>query len=76
MSSTIETVETVYSILKIYMPAKDMQTAADHLVEDLQELLDEEEMFKLSSFDKYLKASVKEILGDEDFQALNEEYDE
>ena len=74
--SDVEVVIDAYKILKEYIPAKDRQLASDHFVEDMQEILDEQDLFKLGGVDKYLKASVKEILGDEDFQALNEEYDE
>ena len=40
-----EIVKQVYTILKQYISQKDMQQATDHLVDDLQELLDEEELY-------------------------------
>ena len=39
-----EIVKQVYTILKQYISHKDMQQAPDHLVDDLQELLDELEL--------------------------------
>ena len=73
MSSNNELVETVYTILKEYIPAKDMQLAADHLVEELQELLDEQEVYQLSGLDKYVKNSVEELMGEEDFEEFEED---
>ena len=49
-----EIVKTVYTILKQYLPQKDMQQACDHLVDDLQEVLDEEELYRLAGLDKYM----------------------
>ena len=57
-----EIVKTVYTILKQYSQ-KDMQQACD-LVDDLQEVLDEEELYRLAGLDKYMKASVHDILGE------------
>ena len=57
-------VKVVYEILKQYIPAKDMQPATDHLIDDLQEVLDEEDLIKLGGLDKYMKNSVTEVLGD------------
>ena len=36
----------------------------DHLIDDLQEVLDEEDLIKLGGLDKYMKSSVTEVLGD------------
>jgi|TARA_B100001057_G_scaffold484242_1_gene562083 hypothetical protein len=71
-----EIVKTVYAILKQYIPSKDMQQACDHLVDDLQEVLDEEELYRLAGIDKYIKASVMDILGEpeEDFDYEEEDY--
>ena len=72
--SEVKTVIDAYKILKEYIPAKDMQMACDHFVEDMQEILDEQDLFKLGGVDKYLKASVKDLLGEEDFELDEEEY--
>ena len=72
--SDIEVVIDAYKILKEYIPAKDRQLASDHFVEDMQEILDEQDLFKLGGVDKYLKASVKDLLGEEDFELDEEEY--
>ena len=75
MSKDTELVETVYTILKEYISTKDMQMAADHLVEELQEHLTEEEVYTLSGMDKYVNNSVEELLGEEDFDEYDEEDD-
>jgi len=72
--SDVETVIDAYKILKEYIPAKDRQLASDHFVEDMQEILDEQDLFKLGGVDKYLKASVKDLLGEEDFELEEDEY--
>ena len=40
--SDVEVVIDAYKILKEYIPAKDMQLASDHFVEDMGEILDEQ----------------------------------
>ena len=72
--SEVKTVIDAYKILKEYIPAKDRQLASDHFVEDMQEILDEQDLFKLGGVDKYLKASVKDLLGEEDFELEEDEY--
>jgi len=57
-------VKQIYQILKEYIPAKDIQQATDHLIDDLQEILDEEDLIRLAGIDKYMKNSVTEVLGD------------
>ena len=72
--SDVEVVIDAYKILKEYIPAKDMQLASDHFVEDMGEILDEQDLFKLGGVDKYLKASVKDLLGEEDFELEDDDY--
>ena len=72
--SDVEVVIDAYKILKEYIPAKDRQLASDHFVEDMQEILDEQDLFKLGGVDKYLKASVTDLLGEEDFELEEDEY--
>ena len=68
-------VKEVYLILKQYIPAKEMQSATDHLVDDLQELIDEETLYRLAGLDKYMKNSVQEVLGEpEDFEFEDDDY--
>ena len=68
-------VRQIYEILKEYIPKKDIQQATDHLVDDLQEVLDEEELIKLAGIDKYMKSSVTEVLGDYE-EDEDEEYED
>jgi len=72
--SDVEVVIDAYKILKEYIPAKDRQLASDHFVEDMQEVLDEQDLFQLGGVDKYLKASVKDLLGEEDFELEDDDY--
>jgi len=72
--SDVEVVIDAYKILKEYIPAKDRQLASDHFVEDMQEMLDEQDLFQLGGVDKYLKARVKDLLGEEDFELEDDEY--
>ena len=74
MSSDVAVVIECYKILKEYIPAKERQLASDHFVEDLQEILDEQDLYQLGGVDKYLKASVKDTLGEEDFELEEEDY--
>ena len=68
-------VKIIYEILKQYIPTKDMQSANDHLVDDLQEVLDEEDLIKLGGLDKYMKNSVTDVLGDYE-EDEDEEYED
>lgn len=68
-------VKIIYEILKQYIPTKDMQSATDHLVDDLQEVLDEEDLIKLGGLDKYMKNSVTDVLGDYE-EDEDEEYED
>tara|TARA_R110002153_G_scaffold265228_1_gene427659 strand:- start:444 stop:665 length:222 start_codon:yes stop_codon:yes gene_type:complete len=72
--SEVETVIDAYKILKEYIPAKDIQMACDHFVEDMQEVLDEQDLYKLGGVDKYLKSSVTDLIGEEDFELEEDEY--
>jgi hypothetical protein len=69
-----EVVKQIYLVLKQYIPAKEMQSATDHLVDDLQEILDEETLYRLGGLDKYMKNSIQELLGEEDFEYEDDEY--
>tara|TARA_B100002019_G_C21201424_1_gene564226 strand:- start:50 stop:271 length:222 start_codon:yes stop_codon:yes gene_type:complete len=65
--------KAVYSVLKQYIPAKDLQQAVDHLVDDAQEYLEEDELFRLAGLDKYMKNSVADIVGEPDFEPEDED---
>jgi|TARA_R110002153_G_scaffold143762_1_gene294888 uncharacterized protein YqeY len=68
MSSEI--VESVYCILKEYIPAKDREQAARHLVDDLQETLDEQELREVGGIDKHLKDAVEDTLGENELDEV------
>jgi hypothetical protein len=67
--------KSIYSVLKQYIPAKDLQQATDHLVDDAQEFLEEDELYRLAGLDKHMKASVSEIIGEPDFDHEDEDLD-
>jgi hypothetical protein len=54
-----ELLEAMYSIMIRYVPAKDRQAVADHVVDRISELSpDEELLVALAEVDKYLKAAT------------------
>lgn len=75
MTTNEELIKAVYAVLKQYVPSKDMQQAVDHLVDDMQEYCEEEELFRLAGLDKYWRNSVNDIIGEPDFEP-EDEWDE
>lgn len=75
MSIEIDVLSETYTILKQYIPQKDRQEAADHLMSVVVDLLSDGELKDFSATDSNLTRAFKEYAGDveEDF---NEDYDE
>ncbi len=69
----LEVLESSYKILKEYIPNKDRSQAIQHLVDDLQEVLDEEQLKQLAGIDTYLREAIEEILGEDE---LADEYED
>jgi uncharacterized protein YqeY len=61
-----EVLESSYKILKEYIPSKDRNQAVQHLVDDLQEVLDEEQLKQLAGIDTHLREAIKDILGEDE----------
>jgi len=62
----LEVLESSYKILKEYIPSKDRNQAVQHLVDDLQEVLDEEQLKQLAGIDSYLREAIEDILGEDE----------
>ena len=62
----LEVLESSYKILKEYIPSKDRNQAVQHLVDDLQEVLDEEQLKQLAGVDTYLREAIEDILGEDE----------
>ena len=57
----------LWETVREYIPAKDRQTAADHVIDNLVDNgLDDEDLKLFNGVDKYMSATVKEFLEDED----------
>ncbi len=63
-----EVLESSYKILKEYIPSKDRNQAVQHLVDDLQEVLDEEQLKQLAGIDTHLREAIKDILGEDEHE--------
>lgn len=63
-----EVLESSYKILKEYIPSKDRNQAVQHLVDDLQEVLDEEQLKQLAGIDIHLREAIKDILGEDEHE--------
>ena len=61
---TVDTLIEGYSILKEYIPSKERQAAADHLMSSMADMLDEKDLFELGKADSYLKNSFREYAKD------------
>lgn len=73
----IDNLIATYKILMEYVPSKDAQGAADHLMSVLIEQLDEEEMNELvANSDGYLKRAHKEYEVEDDGDEEEGYYDD
>ena len=74
----LENVISTYKILMEYVPSKDAQGAADHLMSVLIEQMDDEDMQELlANADSYLKRAFKEYdVEEENDDGVEDYYDE
>ena len=56
----IEVLTEAYSILKQYIPVKDRQEAADNLMSAMTDILGDEDLKQLGSYDSALTRAFKE----------------
>ena len=66
MSIDIDVLIDTYTLLKEYVPVKERQAAADHVVSNLSETLTEPDLRQFGSIDGYTKRAVDEYLLEED----------
>ena len=75
MSPEVEIMSGMWDVLREYIPAKDRQVAADHLINTIA---DEHSLsdFDLKAFggtDVYLKRAVTEYLGEDDEEVIDDD---
>lgn len=69
----LETLIQTYLTLKEYIPAKDRQAAADNLMSELVDILDEQSVSGVAASDSYLRNAYKEYNPDEDLTDYGED---
>jgi hypothetical protein len=72
----IDVLIETYRVCKEYIPQKDRQTAADHVVNAINEYdISEEDLRLLAATDSYVRRAAEEYLGEE-FDIAHDEEDE
>jgi hypothetical protein len=62
----VEMVIEVYQVLKEYIPAKDRQAAADHMVNVVCDYdISDHDIKSLAGADSYMKRAVEEYIGED-----------
>jgi cytochrome c553 len=69
----LETLVTSYTTLKEYIPTKDRQSAADHIMSEMVDLLNDEDLAEFAAVDSYLKHAYKEYNYEEEPDQDDEE---
>ena len=73
--SDIESVRETWSVLKEYIPAKERQEAADHLIQVIVDMdFPDSDFQSLVSSDRYLEEAAAEYL-DDDWDDEDEDYE-
>ena len=76
MSLDIDILIETYRVCKEYIPQKDRQAAADHLIGAIADYdLSEEDFRMFAGTDSYLKRAVEETMGEE-FETAHDDDDE
>lgn len=75
MSIEVDVLSEVYTILKQYIPQKDRQEAADHLMSVVVDYLNDNELKEFGATDNNLSRAFKEYAGDSDDEDY-EDYEE
>lgn len=71
MSIEVEVLIDTYQTLYQYIPAKDRQEAADHLMSILVDCVSDEELEEIGSVDSHMKRAYKEYTMD-----VSDDYDD
>jgi cytochrome c553 len=69
----LETLVNVYTTMKEYIQAKDRQSAADHIMSEMVDVLNDEDLTEFAAVDSYLKHAHKEYNFEEDEPDLDDE---
>lgn len=70
MSVEVDVLIETYQTMFQYIPAKDRQEAADHLMSSLVDLLSDEEIKEMGAVDTYMKKALREYTADD----IDEDY--
>jgi hypothetical protein len=76
MTIDVDVLIDTYSLLKEYVPVKERQAAADHVVSNLSESLAEDDLRQFGSIDGYTKRAVDEYLLEENDDDNYNDYEE
>ena len=76
MSIEVDVLSEVYTILKQYIPQKDRQEAADHLMSVVVDFLNDIELKEFGATDSNLSRAFKEYAGDSEDDEDYEDYEE
>jgi cytochrome c553 len=69
----LETLVNVYTTMKEYIQSKDRQSAADHIMSEMVDVLSDEDLTEFAAVDSYLKHAYKEYNFEEDEPDLDDE---
>jgi len=69
----LETLVNVYTTMKEYIQTKDRQSAADHIMSEMVDVLNDEDLTEFAAVDSYLKHAYKEYNFEEDEPDLDDE---
>ena len=73
----IEVLTEAYLVMKEYVPARDRQTAADHLIGSLSDMsIDDRDLRKFAAVDTYLKRAIEDFLNDDDEEIEEDDVDD
>jgi hypothetical protein len=76
MSIELDVLVESYSVLKEYVPSRDRQAAADHLVGNIIDIgLSDSDLKKFAATDAYLRRAMEDYLDDFD-DSDDDDYDD
>jgi len=76
MSIDVDVLIDMYTTLKEYIPAKERQAAADHVVSGLVDSVSERDLKEFSLVDNYTKRAAEEYIIEDEDDDDNYEYDD
>lgn len=76
MSIEVDILSEIYTVLKQYIPQKDRQEAADHVMSIVVDSLNDIELKEFGATDNNLSRAFKEYVDDSDDDEAYEDYEE